>query len=136
MHTNQAKGFSLLSSHERGNQMATMKTLYTEYYDLVESVEFGNRTPENLEAYLKWVEEHTDLFKSMGIDMAEMSDQIYEELDEIYSGKSNSPLEAMIKRIVELPNITQGAAQHIINTSVKNNANYQVIGWDKVTYQM
>ena len=116
--------------------MATMKTLYTEYYDLVESVEFGNRTPENLEAYLKWVEEHTDLFKSMGIDMAEMSDQIYEELDEIYSGKSNSPLEAMIKRIVELPNITQGAAQHIINTSVKNNANYQVIGWDKVTYQM
>ena len=116
--------------------MAQMKELYSDYYDLIESVEFGNRTPANFEAYTKWVTEHSESFKSMGIDMREMFDQIYDELDQIYSGKSSNPLEAMIKRIVELPNITQGAAQHIINTSVKDNANYQVVGWDKVIYQM
>lgn len=116
--------------------MAQMKELYSEYYDLVESVEFGNRTPQNFEAYQKWVAEHTELFKSMGVHLGELFDQIYEELDQIYSGTSTNSLDAMIKQIVELPNITQGAAQHIIDTSVKASANYEVVGWDKVIYQI
>lgn len=64
--------------------MATMKTLYFEYRDLIEQIEFGNRTPESKAAYDKWFAENRANLESMGIHPLDLFDEIYEELRHIY----------------------------------------------------
>lgn len=65
--------------------MATLEELLNEYRELVKSIEFGNRTPENWEAYEQWKAENISTFKEYGLHPDDVFDQIWDELDHLFN---------------------------------------------------
>ena len=66
-------------------KVTTLQTLLNEYKAVIKPIEFGERTPEQWEAYDQWKQANIHKFTDYGLDPLEVFDELWEELDQLFN---------------------------------------------------
>jgi hypothetical protein len=65
--------------------MATLEKLLNEYKAVIKPIEFGDRTPEQWDAYDQWQKANAHKFFEYGLHPLDVFDELWEELDQLFN---------------------------------------------------